>query len=123
MSIRKLSREYEAWLRHHYPHAFNQTRPPLLRGIEFVLRADPTRPGWASDRVVQDTLARWTRDSRYRSNIAAGRYRVDLAGQTSAVSPANRRRAATTVDSPNPTDDGAARGAALATGSHGGAGR
>lgn len=81
-SVRKLSHRYEAWLRLRYPRAFSRRdRPPLQVGIKEALRDDPSCPSWASDRVVQDALARWVRHPVYRRNVLGRRPRVGLNGR------------------------------------------
>jgi sRNA-binding protein len=81
MSARQLAFRYTLWLRQWYPAAFNNRREPLLVGIALILRADPRRPRWATDRVIQNALAMWCRHPRYVRNLLDRRRRVDLAGR------------------------------------------
>jgi sRNA-binding protein len=81
-SIKSLSRRYERWLRERYPRAFNpRRRPPLLLSSNNALKVDPERPTWATDKVIQDALARWVNHALYRRNVLAKRPRVDLQGR------------------------------------------
>ena len=74
-------REYIGWLRRRYPRAFSRKRrPPLVRGVYEILLADPDRPTWATDAVVQWALARWCRHPDYLRSVVAGKWRRLLDG-------------------------------------------
>jgi len=92
-------REYVAWLRRRYPRAFSRKRrPPLVRRVYQILLADPDRPAWATDAVVQWALARWCRHPDYLRGVVAGKWRRLLDGTPVVrVEGSGRRAAAETL--------------------------
>lgn len=80
-SNRTRVRCYLRWLMATYPAAFAPRRTrPLAVGIYEQLLADPARPSWASEIVVRQAIARWTKLARYRRAVEAGKSRRALDG-------------------------------------------